>query len=956
MVSIRRLFSTQQWLTLIFLSAAGILGNYFSVPVFQNMEFFFGSTASLLALFILGLRPALFVSLVSGIYFSIYWGHPIGLLIGLMETLVIGLLTRRLRFNLLLASACFWSLIGLPLLIAAYHYYLAMSLGGTQLLALKQAVNGLLNATIASILFSFVPAIRNWGRREKLRLGVAEACFTLLATLVLIPLLFQNIWNAEGTTQKIRGDIKTNLISTTNAIDTHLTAWRDKHFAALSSLARVAERVGVAYTPELETDLAVANEMIPEVRAAYIADADANVVAIDPPVNRRGESTRGRNFGARAYFQDLKRTMKPVFSDVFMGTLQLPPYITISWPIQNSGIFLGYACFVVEFEKLNETLFKFVSRLGYHAVILDAKERVITSTNPHERPGDTLEYLSHGRLTKQPDGTFQWSPSTPGTTFFSSWEKSVLGRRVALSGIPGWSVIIEAPYAPHQTFLQETYTRAFALMFGLSCVALLGASLISRLITQSLLKLTDVTARFDELVSGDNGLPWPSSDLAEVNLLIANFRHAKDTLRTKFLENEQTQKELARAKQIAEDSNQAKSYFLANMSHEIRTPLGAILGSADLMMNAPDGDPSECLEAIKRNGAQLSRLIDDILDLSKIEASRIDFESSEFPLVDLVRDGIYLLRHLAIDKGISLEVKQDGPLPLMITSDITRIKQILINIIGNAIKFTARGGVTVTLSYLPGEVDRLAFRVRDTGLGISSEQKERLFQPFMQADASTSRRFGGTGLGLVLAKRLAEALQGDVVIEASELGQGSTFLITIGVGSMTGIPFTNSLEDALEAANRMNMEREKTRRSRPQNEYLALAGRNVLVVDDAPDNRWLLTRMLKMAGLEVDTLESGYEALERLKSAAYDIVLMDIQMPGIDGYETCRRLREQGYRKPLIALTAHAMKEDREKSFAAGFDDHIAKPINREQLLETIVRLTEGRRIAPQSELPHHQV
>lgn len=394
----------------------------------------------------------------------------------------------------------------------------------------------------------------------------------------------------------------------------------------------------------------------------------------------------------------------------------------------------------------------------------------------------------------------------------------------------------------------------------------------------------------------------------------------------------QAQTELKAAKILADDANRAKSAFLANMSHEIRTPLGAVIGFSELLTN-PRLSPLErgnYVSAIKRNGEMLSNIINDILDISKVEAGRLAIATEQVVVSDLISDTMALLNLQASEKAIQLSVVAEGPIPYSIMTDPLRLKQILSNIAGNAIKFTEKGRVEIRIRQQHTESGpKLAFIISDTGPGITPEQAQRLFAPFSQADASTTRKFGGTGLGLALARRLAQLLGGEVELKSSQVGIGSTFSITIDPGSIETQLFVNY--DPSVARN------ETALAVLPRE--VNLQGLEVLLAEDAPDNQMLITHYLRMAGARVEAANNGREACDMVQLKNYDVVLMDLQMPVMDGFEATAELRRSGYVKPILALTAHAMKEDRLRCLANGFDDHISKPIDGQLLIERVALL-----------------
>ena len=378
------------------------------------------------------------------------------------------------------------------------------------------------------------------------------------------------------------------------------------------------------------------------------------------------------------------------------------------------------------------------------------------------------------------------------------------------------------------------------------------------------------------------------------------------------------------AKEQAERASKAKSEFLANMSHEIRTPMTAILGFADLLNDAEyQADATrrrDAVRTIKDHGNALLGIINDILDLSKIEAGKMSVERIATDPVRIAREVCALLKIRAQAKGIALELDIAPDVPNSIASDPIRVRQILINLIGNAIKFTEEGSVRVAIR--PDASNRLVIEVADTGIGLTPDQISGLFGAFAQADTSTTRKFGGTGLGLRISKSLAQMLGGDITVR-SDFGKGCTFTASIGSESLAA-------------------EHPKTPPAAAHAHTPSLAGVRVLIAEDGPDNRRLIQHFLKKAGATACFVENGRDAVRAIfpetaeQGGNFDVVLMDMQMPIMDGYEATRELRRRGCELPIIALTAHAMNGDESKCLAAGCSRFASKPIQREALLATI--------------------
>ncbi|MFN4244146.1 MAG: ATP-binding protein [Tepidisphaerales bacterium] len=422
-----------------------------------------------------------------------------------------------------------------------------------------------------------------------------------------------------------------------------------------------------------------------------------------------------------------------------------------------------------------------------------------------------------------------------------------------------------------------------------------------------------------------------AEELAQVNRMLDEARQAA--------ERERLAAEEARAS--AERANRAKSSFLANMSHEIRTPMTAIVGFADMLLEpgATEAQRQEYLATIRRNARHLMELINDILDLSKIEAGRMQVERVEVDVAKLLAEVVSMMRPRATEKGLDFQVYFEGPVRRKAVTDPLRVKQILVNLLGNAIKFTQRGVVMLRVCDTPGRV--LRFEVVDTGVGIDPEKLGTLFEPFVQEDSSTTRRFGGTGLGLAISRRLARFLGGDIRV-ASTPGEGSVFTVELDGGERSVEQVSGIVENEVPAAGAAAERAEK------------LPACRLLLVEDGKDNQKLITTYLRRAGATVEVAENGRLGVEAVWAAEregrpFDLVLMDMQMPELDGYGAASALRRGGYGGPIVALTAHAMSDDREKCLSAGCSDYLTKPVDRGLLVDTVARLLAGAGETPAS-------
>jgi signal transduction histidine kinase/CheY-like chemotaxis protein/HPt (histidine-containing phosphotransfer) domain-containing protein len=442
---------------------------------------------------------------------------------------------------------------------------------------------------------------------------------------------------------------------------------------------------------------------------------------------------------------------------------------------------------------------------------------------------------------------------------------------------------------------------------------------------------------------------WPAQD--ELGTLYRSFNQMLDALKSthdqvtnqaeqlalEVAVRTRAEAELVGARDAAEASSRAKSEFLANMSHEIRTPLTGILGFTDVLLaGGDDGDfakRAEYLTTIHSSGQHLLGLINDILDLSKIESGRLEFESQACQVDRLVGDVVRVLQVKADEKSLQLAVQWETKIPRIVYTDATRMRQALMNVVGNAIKFTSQGRVDLVgrMTADRGETF-IEIEVIDTGVGVAPQALASIFDPFIQADNSVSRRFGGTGLGLAISRKIARGLGGDLEV-TSIPAVGSRFTLRIHAGEIKGVPLVTPETTA--ATQPVSAVQGKRRRLPPM---------KVLLVEDGETNRKLITLMLERAGATVATAENGEIGVQLAMEKSFDAILMDMQMPVVDGYTATRCLREEGATIPIIALTANAMSSDRQKCLDAGCNDYLTKPIDAVQMFDALMRATTGRR------------
>ena len=935
---------------------AGLAVNCFPLILPGGAALTFGEVFSLLVALTLGPVFGVLTAIVVEIPI---WFHSFGsgvLFTHALEACAVGLLVRR-RVLPLYASAVFWLLVATPMILFLGHAQAGIPTEALWAVAGKDVLNGLLNVSLADLM-SGVSRLRRWlGAlpRPVLPLRVHLTRGFVLGNVVAFLALSVALNFVQGgrLEHEAGGHLQEAVTRVTSELDNYL----DRNQSGLLALTAALDSEDIA-EPQAQARLEQFHRLYPAFRTLGLLNPEGRIATSHPLRATTGKLLAGVSMADREYYRATVATRKAFVSDVFIGReMGAVPIVMLTEPLfDKQGALQAIVVGSLTCSRFQQLLESIAYMKQTELLILDQQSRVIfassgTPFGPMENLRDSPMMAEAGRSSKKVFRTERIERTT------GKAERKVDLLTSMARTKSGWTVVMLQPLG---VIVAES-TGSYLVTAILVLIALVISSVGARELSKSLTRPVEGLAERIGRAVIDGGALEPAELPANAPLEIAHLMQDVDRMAGRVSEsyrqleaaladrgrlNEELADvladletrvrvrtaELADAKGRAEDANRLKSEFLANMSHEIRTPMNGFMGMLTVLAETPlSMEQRDFVETARDSATSLLEILGDILDFSKIEAGRLTLDPVPISIPALIEEAARPLEVLAERKGVELRRTTLDEVPLMVIGDPVRLRQVLLNLASNAIKFTSAGFVEICASLESTEGDDavLKFTVRDSGIGLTPAQREVIFEPFRQADGSTTRNYGGIGLGLSISKRLAEMMGGRIGV-TSVPGEGSTFWFTAKLRLTAGADSRPGLARLAGA--------------------VSTGPLKILVAEDNLVNQRVVKTLLERRGHTVELADTGAAAVEKAAQQSFDVILMDVQMPEMDGLAATKFLRKQdayrGIHTPIVMLTAHAMQGDRERFLTAGADGYVTKPVQMEQL-EAEIGAAMAARAAP---------
>ena len=922
---------------LAILIVAGYAGNYFSYPFGFGVDFLFGSIAVLIVVRLYGISWGTIASLIAGYYTINLCQHPYALIIFTCEALFVAWRLRQGNQNILLIDMIFWLVIGMPLALLFYGFILQVGTITTAIIVLKQPVNGIFNALVASLILTYKPLYR-WSNCPSRRATFffEQILLNLLVAFVLIPALMLMAIDNRVAMKHEQSTLIANLETAAQNLSTDLLRWHQSGLEALRRLASTSSQSQIVVLNQTQQSMELAIRSLPLFRQIYIINPDLEVIAAATLHNK-----------SRSNHPDFTQLDIPRKPEIFVlpsssedKSKHKKPKILQTLPIILNNRWLGNIVAELNIDFIEQLLQTETYILPLESTLLDENQLLIASTHKELDASQILNRrqkgkISYVQLDNQEDGVYHWLSTLETKPLIARWKESFYGQNVQINEEIPLTLVMEAPAEPYIDYLQLLYVRSLTLLLLISSFSIVFAKFLSRLLVKPILNLARFSTNLPDKLLHHEAIELPRSSVSEMNALAKNFEDMSQTIEQNIQQIQQTNKKLKQAKETAEVANHAKDQFLANISHELKTPLNSIIGNSKLIQKnlAQSNSLAEnqsnlvkWLTIINQSGEYLLSLIDEILDFAKTKAHKVQLSPSVISLETFLQDIVWSSESKAAAKNIEFKYETSGDLPINIYVDDQRLRQILFNLLDNAIKFTEQGKVTLKVS----QIDRsqtndshiksqvtLRFTIIDSGVGIAYQDLNNIFQPFEQAGELAARGFG-TSLGLAICQQLIDLMGGKLMV-SSKLNQGSRFWFDL---VLSEIKVTSEIEpDTV------------TEISGYQGQQ-----QTILVVDDTTTSRILFVDLLEPLGFKVMTAKNGQQALQIASQNKPDLILTDLFMPIRTGFTLISELRKKidFETTPIIAISASSFEQVEKQSRAVGCDNFLTKPIDDVKLLNLI--------------------